>query len=63
MVAMTPLAAFGVHEDAMRDYCGDCRHDPETRVGPDACPFTAGYWNRLDRSAFRSAATGGCHGH
>ena len=23
---------------------GFARHDPKVRVGPDACPYTAGYW-------------------
>ncbi len=35
----------------MSDYCGDCAYDPEVRVGPDACPLTAGYWWFLDRQA------------
>jgi deoxyribodipyrimidine photolyase-related protein len=31
------------YRDARRtDYCGGCRFDPKTRVGDDACPFTAG---------------------
>ena len=31
----------------MSDYCGGCRYDPKVRVGEDACPFTAGYWDFL----------------
>ncbi|MDP4962104.1 MAG: cryptochrome/photolyase family protein, partial [Mycobacterium sp.] len=26
-----------------------CRFDPKKRLGPDACPFTAGYWQFVDR--------------
>ena len=29
----------------MSAHCGDCAYDPKTRLGDDACPFTAGYWN------------------
>jgi len=55
IVATKPYASGGAYIDAMSDYCGDCRYDPATRVGPDACPFTAGYWNWLDRNASRLA--------
>jgi deoxyribodipyrimidine photolyase-related protein len=53
IVATKPYASGGAYINAMSDYCGDCRYDPATRVGPDACPFTAGYWNWLDRNASR----------
>ena len=34
----------------MSDYCGGCRFRPEKRTGPQACPFTAGYWDFLARN-------------
>jgi deoxyribodipyrimidine photolyase-related protein len=37
----------------MSDYCGDCDYRPGVRLGPQACPFTAGYWAFLDRHAAR----------
>ena len=33
----------------MSDYCGPCGYDTKVRVGPNACPFTAGYWLLLNR--------------
>ena len=39
----------------MSDYCGPCAYDPKVRVGPKACPYTAGYWAFLDRNADRLA--------
>ncbi len=53
VVATKPYASGGAYINAMSDYCGDCRYDPATRLGPDACPFTAGYWSWLDRTASR----------
>ncbi|MGI8450841.1 MAG: hypothetical protein ACR2MP_27405 [Streptosporangiaceae bacterium] len=42
----------------MSDYCGDCVYRPGVRLGPQACPFTAGYWSFLDRNADRLARNG-----
>ncbi len=50
IVATKPYAAGGAYIDRMTDYCGGCRFNPKVRLGPDACPFTAGYWAFLDRS-------------
>jgi deoxyribodipyrimidine photolyase-related protein len=55
VVATKPYAAGGAYINTMSDYCGDCRYDPRRRLGPDACPFTAGYWAWLDRNAARLA--------
>lgn len=56
--AMTtkPYAAGGAYLDRMSDYCGGCRYRPRHRLGPDACPYTAGYWALLHRT--RAALTG-----
>jgi deoxyribodipyrimidine photolyase-related protein len=45
-----PYAAGGRYINRMSDYCGGCRYRPERRTGPDACPFTAMYWDFLDRN-------------
>ena len=45
-----PYAAGGAYINRMSDYCGDCGYDPKQRLGPRACPFTAGYWSFLDRT-------------
>ncbi len=49
IVATKPYAAGGAYVNRMTDYCGGCRFNPKVRLGPDACPLTAGYWAFLDR--------------
>lgn len=49
IVATKPYASGGAYINKMTDYCGGCRFNPKIRLGPDACPFTAGYWAFLDR--------------
>src|ERR671916_534814 len=48
-LATKPYAGGGNYINKMSDYCGPCVYDPKVRVGPDACPFTAGYWLFLNR--------------
>jgi deoxyribodipyrimidine photolyase-related protein len=55
-LATKPYTSGGAYIDRMSDYCRGCRFDPRTRLGPDACPFTAGYWAFLDRNRERLAA-------
>jgi deoxyribodipyrimidine photolyase-related protein len=50
-----PYAAGGAYINRMSDYCKPCAYDPTVRVGPNACPFTAGYWAFLHRNADRLA--------
>ncbi|MEY3019629.1 MAG: hypothetical protein RLZZ272_613 [Actinomycetota bacterium] len=54
-MATKPYAAGGAYLDRMGDHCRRCPYDPKVRVGPTACPFTAGYWAFLDRNAERLA--------
>jgi deoxyribodipyrimidine photolyase-related protein len=49
IVGTKPYAAGGAYVNRMTDYCGGCRFDPKVRLGPNACPVTAGYWAFLDR--------------
>lgn len=44
-LATKPYASGGAYINKMSDHCGDCAYDPRKRLGDDACPFTAGYWN------------------
>ncbi|WP_286275827.1 cryptochrome/photolyase family protein [Mycobacterium antarcticum] len=44
-LATKPYASGGAYINKMSDHCGDCAYDPKKRLGDDACPFTAGYWN------------------
>ena len=48
-----PYASGGAYINRMSDYCGGCAYDPKVRVGPNACPYTAGYWAFLERNAPR----------
>jgi deoxyribodipyrimidine photolyase-related protein len=48
-VATKPYASGGAYINKMSDHCGRCRFDPKKRLGPDACPFTAGYWAFVHR--------------
>jgi len=56
VMATKPYAAGGAYINRMSDYCSGCRYKPSVRVGPDACPFTAGYWAFLHAHADRLAA-------
>ena len=49
VMATKPYAAGGAYLDRMSDHCRGCRYDPRTRVGTRACPFTAGYWQFVNR--------------
>ena len=50
-MATKPYAAGGAYLNRMTDHCRGCAYSPSVRVGPKACPFTAGYWEFLDRNA------------
>lgn len=45
-----PYAASGNYINRMSDYCTSCRYDPKQRVGENACPFNALYWDFLARN-------------
>ncbi len=50
MLASKPYAASGAYINRMSDYCGQCRFDVKQRIGPDACPFNALYWDFIARN-------------
>lgn len=49
-VATKPYTSGGAYLNRMTDHCADCRFKPNVRVGPEACPFTTGYWAFLARN-------------
>jgi deoxyribodipyrimidine photolyase-related protein len=51
MMATKPYASGGAYLNKMSDSCRSCRFDPKQRTGPDACPYTALYWDFLARNA------------
>ena len=48
-LATKPYAGGGAYINRMSDHCGRCRYDVKQKVGPDACPFNALYWDFLAR--------------
>ncbi|MEZ4250109.1 MAG: cryptochrome/photolyase family protein [Polyangiales bacterium] len=42
-----PYAASGAYVHRMSDHCRECRYDVKQRVGDEACPFNALYWDFL----------------
>jgi deoxyribodipyrimidine photolyase-related protein len=50
MLASKPYASSGAYINRMSDYCGFCRFDVKQRIGPDACPFNALYWDFVARN-------------
>ena len=49
LLASKPYAASGAYINRMSNYCGSCRFDVKQRVGPQACPFNALYWDFIAR--------------
>jgi deoxyribodipyrimidine photolyase-related protein len=49
LLATKPYTSGGAYINTMSDHCSSCELNPRTRVGADACPFTAGYWWFLRR--------------
>ncbi len=48
-LATRPYAASGNYINKMSTYCGGCRYDVKQKIGPDACPFNALYWDFMAR--------------
>jgi deoxyribodipyrimidine photolyase-related protein len=51
IVGTKPYAASANYIHKMSTYCEGCRYDPKQRLGEDACPFNALYWDFVARNA------------
>ena len=49
LLGTKPYVSSGAYIDRMSDYCVRCRYDVKQRIGPDACPFNALYWDFMAR--------------
>jgi deoxyribodipyrimidine photolyase-related protein len=49
VVGTKPYISGGNYLSKMSNYCAGCRYDPSKRTGDMACPFTAMYWDFLNR--------------
>ena len=49
LLGSKPYVSSGAYINRMSDYCRHCRYDVTKRVGEDACPFNALYWDFLAR--------------
>ena len=49
LTATKPYVSGAAYINRMSNFCGHCRYNPKKSLGEDACPFTALYWNFLDR--------------
>ena len=49
LTATKPYVSGAAYIDRMSDFCGRCALDPRKSLGEGSCPFTALYWNFLER--------------
>jgi len=49
LLATKPYVSGGAYIQRMSDYCTRCPYDPKQRTGARACPFSALYWDFLER--------------
>ena len=55
LLGSKPYAAGGAYINRMSDYCRLCRYDVKQRIGEDACPFNALYWDFIARNQSKLA--------
>lgn len=50
-IATKPYVSSAAYIKRMSDYCGNCRFDPDQRIGETACPFNYLFWTFLHHFA------------
>ena len=56
VMSSKPYAGSGAYINRMSDYCGGCAYDVKERLGENACPFNALYWDFLIRNRAKLGA-------
>jgi deoxyribodipyrimidine photolyase-related protein len=51
LLATKPYVSSAAYIDRMSDYCKGCAYDKKQRLGENACPFNALYWDFYQRNA------------
>ncbi len=49
VMASKPYIASGKYINRMSNYCKGCKYNPDLAYGENACPFTALYWDFVNR--------------
>ena len=55
-LATKPYVSSAAYIDRMSDYCKGCHYDKKARLGVNACPFNALYWDFFARNGERLSA-------
>ncbi|MBC3863711.1 cryptochrome/photolyase family protein [Undibacterium jejuense] len=50
LLATKPYVSSAAYIDKMSDYCKGCYYDKKSRIGDNACPFNALYWDFFERN-------------
>jgi deoxyribodipyrimidine photolyase-related protein len=56
LLATKPYVSSAAYIDRMSDYCKGCHYDKKARLGDQACPYNALYWDFFDRNRERLGA-------
>jgi deoxyribodipyrimidine photolyase-related protein len=48
IVATKPYVSSANYINKMSNYCGNCHYSHTKKIGSNACPFNALYWNFLE---------------
>ena len=55
-LATKPYVSSAAYIDRMSDYCKSCHYDKKARLGDQACPFNALYWDFFARNSEKLSA-------